>query len=262
MFSNKVQEKYRNFLSLRINALNSIRRIDRELRKCKPPKEVDISTMNIMCSLSLKRINLSKIKDLLSDPQTKNMADESFNTNVTLQIDREFNNSIIVKYEFETVTMAIKLFVNGNLQISGCRCVEDALLNSQLMCRFLERMSKVEPGTYTVVDFDIHMVNNNFVLGVPTFINLAKLHDHINQNYRLFQRYDLSNHAGLIITKMSCVSNASSITIMVFSNAQCIITGWKMWEELVDAYNTILMIVDEAYDKIVGSTASAALRNI
>jgi TATA-box binding protein (TBP) (component of TFIID and TFIIIB) len=179
-----------------------------------------------------------------------------------LQIDREFNNSIVVKYEFETVTMAIKLFVNGNLQISGCRCVEDTLLNNHMMCRFLERTSKVEPGTYTVVDFDIHVVNINFVLGVPTLINLAELHDHINQNYRLFQRYDLSNHVGLIITKMSCVSNASNITTMVFKNAQCIITGWKMREELVDAYNTILAIADEAYDQIAGSTASAALRII
>lgn len=251
MFASKVESKYRHFVKMEKVCLTAIGDINQSLVKSKPPSKFGISTMNVMCSLSIKRVDLGKIKQLFDDDNTKTMADESFNTNVQLQKDHEFNNSIIVKYKYETVTIAIKLFVNGTLQISGCRCIDDALLNGQLMCRFLEQMANEDTGVYTVVDFDVHMVNCNFVLGVPGgMIDLGKLYDFINQNYRLFQRYDVSNHAGLIITKMSKVSTSSSITIMVFSNAQCIVTGWKQWEELADAYNTILRLVEEAFDLI------------
>lgn len=250
MFATRVKDKYRDFMRLKTRCMKSISTINKSLSNCRPPQKFGISTMNVMCVLSIERVNLGKIKSLFDDEDTKTMADEAFKTNVHLQKDHEFNNSIIVKYKYETVTIAIKLFVNGTLQISGCRCIEDALLNGQLMCRFLERMSNMETGMYTVVDFDVHMVNCNFILGVPGSINLSMLYNYINHNYRLFQRYDVTNHAGLIVTKMSPIASTSSITIMVFNNAQCIITGWKKWEELVDAYNTILFIVDEAFEKI------------
>jgi TATA-box binding protein (TBP) (component of TFIID and TFIIIB) len=254
MFAPKVQDKFRKSCRRKAQAMTAIAEINKNLVNCLPPTKFGISTMNIMCCLSVKRVNLAVIKELFNDPDTKVVADESFNnTCVQLQSDHEFNNSVIVKYRYQdAVTIAIKLFVNGTLQISGCRCVEDALLNGQLMCRFLERMSDVETGTYTVVDFEVHMSNSNFELGIPgCLIDLAKLHDYINSNYRLFQRYDISNHAGLIITKMSTVASSSSITIMVFNNAQTIITGWKDWAELVDAYGTILSIVDESYEQVV-----------
>lgn len=259
MFARKVRDKYREFVRLKNRCMKSIQTIDSSLSNCNAPDKFGVSTMNVMCCLSIERVNLVKVKALFDDVATKKMADEAFNTNVQLQKDHEFNNSIIVKYKYETVTIAIKLFVNGTLQISGCRCIEDALLNGQLMCRFLERMSGRETGTYTVVDFDVHMVNCNFVLGVTGTIDLGMLYNHINKNYRLFQRYDVSNHAGLIVTKMSPISSTSSITIMVFNNAQCIITGWKKWEELVDAYNTILFIVDEAFEKITSAKKNDAV---
>ena len=223
-----------------------------------------VSTMNIMVCLSVKKISLNRVKVLFDDEATKTIADRSFAADVQLQKDHEFNNSVIVKYKKEIGepcdtkelrrqfrTIAIKVFVNGTLQISGCRSIDDALMNGQLMCRFLEALGGEEIGTYTVTDFDVHMVNCNFSLGPRKCVVLTKLHQMIEQRYKLFQRYDASNHAGLIITMMSKKSPSDSVTVMVFANANIIITGFKTWSEMVDSYTTIMRIFDECSNVIM-----------
>lgn len=260
MFSHVVRKKVSIANSSKKDALKQIDEIDACLKHVCKPDSFCISTMNVMVSLSVNKVCLETVKILFDDSETKVIADDCFKTNVSLQKDHEFNNSVIVKYmtknDSKTTkskfrTIAIKLFVNGTLQISGCKSVEDALMNGQLMCRFLECISHTECGLYTVVDFTVHMINCNFCFGEGKFINLAKLYAQIKNRYQLFQRYDANNHAGLIVTLMSQVSSADSVTVMIFSNANIIITGFKFWQELVDAYRVILRIFDECNDIII-----------
>jgi TATA-box binding protein (TBP) (component of TFIID and TFIIIB) len=260
MFSAVVRKKVAASNRHKQDALRHIAEIDAALTRVCQPDSFCISTMNVMVSLSVKRVCLEKVKELFDDSSTKIIADACFKTNVSLQKDHEFNNSVIVKYRIKndvkpgknkTRTIAIKLFVNGTLQISGCKCVEDALMNGQLMCRFLESISQTDCGLYTVVDFTVHMVNCNFSFGDGKFVNLAKLHEQIRTRYQLFQRYDANNHAGLIVTLMSQVCPADSVTVMIFSNANIIITGFKFWQELVDAYGVILRIFDDCNNIIM-----------
>lgn len=259
MFTRAVQNKLYASNRDKSQALHSIQTIDMSLQNC-VPKGFCISTMNIMVRLSIQRVSLDRVRELFDDDGTKLIADECFKTNTLLQKDHEFNNSVIVKYVLGDTavsenrkkkrTIAIKLFVNGTLQISGCKKVEDALMNGQLMCRFLERIGGVECGTYTVVDFEVHMVNCNFSLGEKNkYINLAKLNVEIQKRCKLFQRYDASNHAGLIISVRSQTSQ-SAITVMIFANANVIITGFKDWRELVYAYDTVLKLVDDCYNVV------------
>jgi TATA-box binding protein (TBP) (component of TFIID and TFIIIB) len=264
MFARTVTRKLAAAHRDRADALADIRRIDEALQHCARPSTFSISTMNIMVCLSISEVSLAKVKRLFEDEETKALADGCFRTSVTLQTDHEFNNCLIVKYhDGETNgrkkrTIAIKLFVNGTLQVSGCRTVDEALMNGQLMCRFLEGISDAETGCYTVVDFDVHMINCNFGLGAGRCLNLPRLHAAIQRQYKLFQRYDSANHAGLIITLMSNVSPNSSVTLMVFANANIIITGFKYWSELVQSYRTIMRILDECHSQVIMHTAECS----
>lgn len=265
MYSSTVQKKLRAWRRDRSAADASIAQFNRTMVACPDPSRVGVSTMNIMVELSVSKVSLAAMKQRFDEDVIRRVAHERFVPDVpydedlhrskpvvVLQKDREFNNSVIVKYKREKEsTIAIKLFVNGKLQISGCRRIDDALANGQRMCRFLEALDGAEPGTYTVVDFDVHMINCNFRLGGDVGINLARTHDVISDKYRLYQRYDPNTHPGLIVTIMSSKKATDSITAMIFANANIILTGFKYFSEMVDSYQTIMRIFDECGDQIL-----------
>jgi TATA-box binding protein (TBP) (component of TFIID and TFIIIB) len=259
MFPRQVQNKVAAADRRKSAALSQIRDLSTALT-C-DPSDFRVSTMNIMVRLSICRVSLDRIRAMF-DKQVgnlKHIADACFRNDVKLQTDHEFNNCLIVKYRVDDGqkkkrTIAIKLFVNGTLQVSGCRHVQDALMNGQSMCRFLENVCDVACGTYTVVDFDVHMVNCNFTIGAAARnalgINLSKLYSEVQQRCNLFQRYDASNHAGLIIS-ICPQKSQTPVTVMVFANGNVIITGFKDWPELVEAFTKIVRLVDDSFENIV-----------
>ena len=244
MFSRCVRQKLHEAKRSFVAAMEEVDDINQKIVQCPRPEAITISTMNIEVCLNVTKVSLTNIKALMEQEANMAHARTCFSEDVILQKDREFNNSLIIKFrDSADRTIAIKLFVNGRLQVSGCKLIEDALMHGQKMCRFLEILSNTDTGSYTVIDFDVHMINCNFCLGSGTFVNLARM-SAVAKSCNYYERYDANNHAGLIISLSSPVSNCNCITVMVFSNANVIMTGFRYWKEMVDAYGKIVNLFD------------------
>ncbi len=152
---------------------------------------------------------------------------------------KKFNNCFIFKLTHnESTNISVKVFVNGKIQITGCKTIEtahtvpvsvhDTLLNYK---HYIENLE-----TYHLSDIKIGMINSNFRLNFK--LNLVELQDFITSNtsdYSLFQysSYQPDKYCGI---NLKCHKN---ISIFIFGSGAINITGAKNSIDLKEAYDSI-----------------------
>jgi TATA-box binding protein (TBP) (component of TFIID and TFIIIB) len=150
-----------------------------------------------------------------------------------------FNNCFITKIEYnESTNISVKIFVNGKLQITGCKTIETAhavpqIMHDTLLSYYPQCIENKE--TYNVSDVKIGMINSNFKVGHK--LNLPEVQQKLVQSIKngLYQ-YSSYQPDKYCAINLKC---HKGVSVFIFSSGSVNITGAKNAVDLKEAYEKI-----------------------
>ena len=170
----------------------------------------------------------------------------------------------------------IKIFQNGSLQLSGVQTIDMEKIEEIVECILIliKEASKEYPSIVTVNSdeigsINITMINSNFKISEDEKwkINQKKLQAIINDNHRIEHG---GKWAGVTKTEkypglngkyiyneylddydpLSKKKVQGQVTILIFRSGAIIITGYRVWEHGIEAYNEIINIINNNFNEV------------
>ena len=165
-----------------------------------------------------------------------------------------FSNCVILKFQGVKTVVAVKIFSNGTLHVTGPTSLTETLDACHFVCRFLDAIFKFEPGSFAVASFFIQMYNCNFTTETP----LLRSSVHKFLRSQGFVAMNEEKQPGVVV-KMPVDGRVNTkteeVTCMIFKTGEIVITGAKRGREILDVYCNILKHLDEGYDAIIDRAA-------
>jgi len=187
---------------------------------------------------------------------------------------KNFDNQVSVMMQpqnnMERNPLNIKIFINGSLQITGCKDMEDFFNTGNTLIDVLKRGITIqEDGKERHIEFidnyetiglyqtQIHMINCDFKL--PYKINREKLYSLLKKNHKLNTKdvdigyVDVSYEPAVGHSSVDIKYNYRDEihpSIFIFQTGSIIITGWKAYPQLIEAFGFVNRILDRYYDQI------------
>lgn len=197
-----------------------------------------------------------------------------------------FDNQVTVIYKMATGYMPnVKLFRNGNIQMTGIRTVEDGNLMIERMVEEVRRihqsgaMSQVGEEMKAIVedaaalrgrDFTIRMINSDF--SVPYKIRRKELHRILIDEYGNKCSFQPETYPGvklqyfwneaypkqhgcchcpsLCFGKKDVNSHCKKVTVSIFQSGKILITGATTFKQVDDAYQYITEVLKDKKERI------------
>ena len=185
-------------------------------------KILSISTMTILLKLNIQKININVL----------NISPES---NFKKSLKKSFYNSIT----FNINNLAIKIFSNGNIHITGYSDIDNSILLVKELLKELDIETSID-------DFDIQLINTHYKVNYN--INLNILKEEINKiKDNVFASYDLERHMSV---KIKLKIEDRNTSIMVFYTGSILISGIKTPNELIKSFNFINNFINKHHDKL------------
>jgi TATA-box binding protein (TBP) (component of TFIID and TFIIIB) len=185
-------------------------------------KIISISTMTILLKLNIKKINI----DVLNISPLSNFKKS---------LKKSFYNSVT----FNINNLAIKIFSNGNIHITGYSDIDNSINLVQELLKELE----IEAS---IVDFDIQLINTHYKVNYNINLNILKEEINKIQN-NVFASYDLERHMSV---KIKLKIGNRNTSIMVFYTGSILISGIKDPIELLTSFNFINDFLNKHRDKL------------
>jgi TATA-box binding protein (TBP) (component of TFIID and TFIIIB) len=133
---------------------------------------------------------------------------------------------------------SVKLFINGNVHVTGCRSLREYVTLVGRICRFIN--AAFDQDSCRAEGVDIHMINTNF--GVNIGLDLSKLKK-ILLDMGMCATYDREVYPGLNLKVPTATGREASVLIFISGNI--IITGVKGFLEIYEAYRFIVGVITE-----------------
>jgi len=247
------------------------------------PYDVKISTITITCKLKDTTINVKTIghymdlnmKDIV---YVKYGPDNILRTLIKLKqsyktkTKKNFQNQVSVMIKLKNGRLIhVKLFLNGSIQMTGCKTIFNFVEAMTVLCKKLltfkfaydlvtkktVRKTFVSGSDNVKIDkitkLKIRMINSNFHVGF--MIDRVIL-------YRLLLEkefecsYDQCSHAGV---NLKYKKGNDTISIFVFESGSVIITGVKNKQYIFDAYEFIVKLLYENFNRLIKIDAEKLL---
>jgi TATA-box binding protein (TBP) (component of TFIID and TFIIIB) len=225
------------------------------------PNELNISTMTIVCKTNII-FNVKNIGEKLELNDT--IIYIRYNKTERASIERpkkrkiklhkekkNFYNqvSIAVKID-DTKKINIKLFINGSIQITGCKSLEHVLIGVSNLFNQIKNSIYVDDTNKLIInnlfDVKIAMINSNFDIGFH--IDRDKLFYLMKNKTKYVCMYDANYHACVDI---KYEEEDKIISIFVFESGSIVITGSRNCLHIINAYNFIYEFLIENYRDVV-----------
>jgi TATA-box binding protein (TBP) (component of TFIID and TFIIIB) len=240
------------------------------------PKDIQISTMTVTCKINtifniqniakyteLKRTGIVSVKHGKNNRSLMMIKRINKNRNNNKNQKKAFYNQVSLQVITENdKTLNIKLFLNGSIQITGCKSIEgiteaiqtvfnelkttkaiiDFKLNTIVEKPFVTDSDKLYIDN--LYDLKICMINSNFSIGFE--IDRDKLFEEV-VNDSIKCSYDPNIHACVNI-KYEYLDKI--ISVFVFESGAIIITGAHNCDQITGAYNFINKYLLERYVNI------------
>lgn len=212
--------------------------------------------------------NLINIKKIKSDKKKKRKEKKNFYNQVSL-IFRTCTlmgldpSKISQKEGLKTVN--VKLFINGSIQMTGCKHLDNIRSSLELLFEKL-KITKVilnknmefieKPFVIDTTLLNINNVNNFFIQMINTNFNIQF---HINRS-KLFQllldnnidaSFDPIIHACVNIKYYLLSKKTKTISIFVFESGSITIAGSNSCSEILEAYNFINTFILSNYNVLL-----------
>jgi TATA-box binding protein (TBP) (component of TFIID and TFIIIB) len=227
------------------------------------PDDVIISTMTITCKADTEFIveNIGKYIDLnhssiitvkYGRDVNRTLVPKKITNQKKKKIKKHFYNQVTIKVKTKKDKIInIKLFINGSIQMTGCKSIEGAYEALDKLFRELRiekgilnhSLNKIEDKPFAtnitnltlekITDFKIAMINSNFNIGFN--IDRDKLYNIMTLEGKDCT-FDPLNHAG-VITRYEHADK--SISIFVFESGSIVITGVRNCQQIKEAYDYI-----------------------
>lgn len=247
------------------------------------PPEIMISTMTMTCKIDIQFNcrNISKYVDLSfggilsvkcgkeNDKRTnRSLLPKKQKTGKKKKKKNVFYNQVsmyvMVKGK-KKKPVSVKLFLNGSIQITGCKTVGNAI---EALKKIFVELYKIKATIISknyelkvvehqfvsnrellnikyLKEIKVQMINSNFEINFK--IDRAKLHQHMSDD-QFEVSFDPEKHA---CVNIKYDNPEKTISIFVFEGGSIIITGVRNCHQIVDAYNFINRYLLTNYPKIV-----------
>lgn len=208
--------------------LQDIDRLSRGYHTLKP-STVEISMLTITAKLKDRqqqsRVKFFELQTLVDSIDT--------NDSLALSDKRAFLNQLTIKH---SSGVSVKLFLNGSLQLAGCKSVIQFVDVTEQIMRWVMEVSS---GDYCIDDFAVQLINAQMHLN--TAIPLAVLKAALMGLGRS-ATYDPDKYPGLNL-KFDATSG-KKVTVLCFKSGACIITGSQCPGDVVEGYDTVCSAMD------------------
>lgn len=144
-----------------------------------------------------------------------------------------FFNQLTFWYK-DCTKKSVKLFINGNVHVTGCRSLDEYSNLMQHVCKFMDYLFPDSAKKCRVQDIDIQMVNTNFSVGRG--LDLSRL-KRILLDQGMCATYDREVYPGLNLKVPTSAGREASV--LVFISGNIIITGVRHFYEVYEAYKFI-----------------------
>lgn len=229
----------------KLHALNSIMRMESKVT----PSLLRLSTMTIFTYMKVPtNYNLNKIIELYLENDVKdleNIIGHDIHVVFPMRRSRTTSRGKCLNNFFNQLTFwykdgtkkSVKLFINGNVHITGCRSLREYVILISKIAQFINKVFDTdtqEDDACIIQDVDIQMANTNF--GVNVGLDLSKLKRILLENGRI-ATYDREVYPGLNLKVPTSFKREASV--LVFISGNVIITGVKHFLEIFEAYKYI-----------------------
>lgn len=205
---------------------------------------IKLSTMTILVTTTCASF-LEKLVGAFNSPKIQAFVYDVTGdiNNITLSPKRNaFLNSnlftcknIVTDHGTQLVKQSIKVFCNGNMHITGVKCVQDALYIADI---FVTMIELVCGGTgisnmFQIIDFDVQLINYCYLDPFATkgyALCLNTLRECIERDGSYFCAYNTERHSGIIV-------KAPSFSVLIFASGNVILSSIKTPEQLEEAHN-------------------------
>jgi TATA-box binding protein (TBP) (component of TFIID and TFIIIB) len=214
---------------------------------------VKISTMTVFIKVN-KAVSLDKLPIAFKSKNLKLMSfiEEVTGSSSNIYISEKgktFFNSIVFKcknihtdHGTTLKSLAVKVFCNGNMHITGAKSTEDAVYLGDV---FVSMLDVIDGGTgvddkFMMTGFDVQMINyvfNHFSLKdskddkQKIMISLPELYKKLHESSDYFMQFNPERHSGIII-------KAPSYSVLIFDSGNVIISLQRP-SDIVKAYTHI-----------------------
>jgi len=223
------------------------------------PEELSISTMTIVCHTNIE-FNVKNIGEQLELDKT--IPTIKYNTNErTILIEkmkkkvknskRNFYNQVSISVQVDNdKKINIKLFINGSIQITGCKKLDNMLIGLTKLFKKIHNLKYVNDldklTMNNIYDIKIVMINSNFDVGFT--IDRDKLFYLIKNKTNYICMYDANYHACVDI---KYEMEDKIISIFVFESGSVVITGSRNCLHVINAFEFIYEFLIENYQNII-----------
>jgi TATA-box binding protein (TBP) (component of TFIID and TFIIIB) len=210
------------------------------------PNQIKLSTMTMFSKLIVpSNFNLSHVIEVFLKEGLEKIREYiglevhiSFPVRKTQTIRgksiNNFYNQLTMWYKDGT-KKSIKLFINGNVHVTGCRSLKEYVCLVRRVCMFLNNIFANGEPVCRASSIDIQMINTNF--GINIGLDLSKLKK-VLLGYGRCATYDREVYPGLNLKVPTSYGREASV--LVFISGNIIITGAKHFLEIYEAYKFIL----------------------
>ena len=250
------------------------------------PTDLSISTMTIICDFGNVEFyleNISKYIDLNPNGILSIKYGDSLDCNRSLIPEKKKRKPTKSFYNQSTVKIMTpdgskpgkiincKLFKNGSIQVTGCKCVDHFFDALTILCKELlikKRIIKKNDGFKMIKKYYINTTDNE---SVNIKMNINKIKNFkivmINSNFKMNFKIDREVLYDILINKKiecsyepcthACVNikyiykNRKKISIFVFESGAIIITGANNSTHIIEAYFFINELLKKNYQKIL-----------
>ena len=188
--------------------------------------------------------------------------------------------SVIVK-SIDNSHVNIKLFKNSSVTMTGCKTPDSGLVAIRLLVNEIKKYKEVSEEDISKLDVDdyqITMINANYSVGYKLDAN--ELFSIIKNEYNLYVSYEPDRYQGVKISylwnilnkrkdgKCHCdcekkctgkgknknglgKNNCKKVTVAIFKTGSVVITGAKMLDQTIDAYDFINSLIKKHSANII-----------
>lgn len=272
--------------------------LGKELQKIKNeldelPSDLSISTATITCKTDIiynveniglyfndfddiiigKKYGNRIVSDIINVKENKTKKEEKSKKNFYNQVSLIINSAKLhdAKYVNESVikTINVKLFINGSIQMTGCKQIQNVektlilLFNKLKSKKAILNNNKFEIKSFIsdstdikfldikyIRDFQIRMINTNF--NIEFKIKRQQLHEILLAN-NIDSSYDPINHA-CINVKYTIPNSIKTVSMFVFESGAITIAGANNCYQVIQAYNFINKIILSNYYKVMSKS--------
>lgn len=202
---------------------------------------------------------------------------------------KRFDNQLTVIYKFNDNTlMNIKMFKNGNIQITGVKSIQDGNSMIDILISIMKKICVDEPNAVKDIDkmvnnnYKVALINSDFQIGfeikrdklytilINSYHNKCSFEPCIYPGVKIQYFWNSHNHDknGVCCCKTQCSvgkndghgeNKCKKITIAVFQSGCIIITGAQTTEQIDEVYQFICNVLNTHVDYVKKVNLNAIL---